>query len=106
MKRREKANDKAAAAYATAADDDDFRGFYPGIFEHLTAKKWEDGKERITSTVVMFCEEGFFKICLSDRNTEEVAFMADDTWEGVLQALEQGIQGDSLDWRRKGGKRK
>lgn len=73
---------------------------YPALWEHLTLVSWEDGGAREPSSLTVFYAEGLLKACLSDKEAERTAFVSAGSFEGLLLALEHGLQGDSLDWRR------
>ena len=65
-----------------------------------------DGKRRDSSTILVFCEEGRVKVCLSDREEGLVLFRSGRTLEEAVDALEACLVDGSADWReRKGGKR-
>lgn len=87
-----------------AAEDSEFGERWPLLYEHLTSTQWEDGKNRETSTVLLFAEGGVFKACLNDRAEGRVVFLADQSFLGVLDALEAGLRVGPLDWRQRQGK--
>lgn len=81
---------------------------YPAIWEFLTLSIWEDGEPRVPGSITVFLQDGFLKACLIDKDADLVAFVSADSLEGILQALEAGIQDERMDWRRpreKGGGR-
>jgi hypothetical protein len=71
----------------------------PGLWEYLTATRYEDGARRETATLTLFVEEGLIKGCLNDRDKGRVAFVSGRSVDAVLEALEQGLQLGALDWR-------
>jgi hypothetical protein len=71
----------------------------PGLWEYLTAWTYADGSQRVTSTLTVFLEEGMVKVCLNDRDKGRVAFVSGRTVTKTLEALEEGLQEGSLDWR-------
>lgn len=73
---------------------------------HLLEEHWADGKPRKTSTLLLFLHEGRLKGCIRDRNTDETAWVSSDSLEGILDALEVGLQEGALDWRREGKRQK
>lgn len=80
----------------------------PVLWEFLTVEAWEDGEARRTGTVLIFIEEGSVKLCLNDRDQDQVAFVTGSSLEEAFEAADAGLDGDSLDWRqsrRAGGKR-
>jgi hypothetical protein len=107
MKRRE-SNGRATASknLTQAAEDAYFGEKWPLLYRHLVDLRWDDGTNRTTSTIVLFCEEGFVKVCLNDRAEAAVCFMAALTMEDALNMLEEGLASNGLDWRKSNGKSK
>lgn len=98
-------------------DDPAFLKKYPLLAEFLQRELWtreEDvpwtDRVRQKGTLILFCEEGQFKACLSDKDSEAVAFASKKSFQALLETLEKGLANDSLDWRLtaagKGKKRK
>ena len=83
---------------------------HPALWEYLTLDAWEDGSARQTSTLSVFWGTNGLQAALNDRDAGLVAFASGDSLDVLLQALEHGLQSDSLDWRQsfqtKGAKRK
>lgn len=106
LKRREAGNEaaKKAAAEALDAADAAFAKKHPALAEFLSLEEWEPGQARERGTITLFWEEGTFKACVSNRDSQEVAFVTKRTFAGLLEAIEKGLATDSLDWR--GGQRK
>lgn len=78
----------------------------PALWEFLTVTSWPDGGgRRETGSLVVFTEDGGLKACLSDRDGGNVAFVAGRGLFEILEALEAGLVGDDLDWRRAKGSR-
>ena len=90
------ATKKAAAA---KAEDKEFAGRWPALYEHLTLTVWEDGTPRRVSTVTAFTEGGSWKVLLSDKEAEMSAFVTGSSFYAVLDALEAGVVAGNLDWR-------
>ena len=74
---------------------------FPNLFSYLTQDTWEDGSTRVTSTVLFFVERGELKCCLSDRDAQRSAFITGSDFQGLLEAVESGLEEDTLDWRQK-----
>ena len=72
---------------------------HPALWEHLTLDAWEDGESRITSTLSVFWGSNGLQAALNDRDGQKVAFASGDSLEALLEALEHGLQHESLDWR-------
>lgn len=81
-----------------AAHDDDTRKRFPTLFDFLTLTGW-GGKARKTGTMLVFCEDGKWKACVTDRDGGHYAFHSSDTLEGLLKALDDALRGGALDWR-------
>lgn len=77
---------------------------WPAVVSMLTSESWPDGSKRVPSSLTLFWHDGSLKACLNDKDADVTAWVSADTLEGLLEALEVGLQGDRLDWR-KGGKR-
>lgn len=73
---------------------------YPALSEYLTTPVWEDGKARITATLLLFVEDGMVKICVNDRANERSLWRAGETVEDALRAIETGLAGGTTGWRR------
>jgi len=83
-----------------AASDPTMQLLYPAIADYLT-RRLVDGKIIDTATLLLFAEEGQFKLCLSDRDGGVVVFRAGKTVEEALGSLESCLIDGSADWREK-----
>lgn len=93
----------------SVATDPDMAASHPCLWEFLTLSAWDDGVPRTTGTLLVFCDAGRLKACLTDRDASESAFVSASSWASLLSLLEGGLQEQSLDWRAKqqqGGKRR
>jgi len=80
---------------------------FPALFEFLTASTYEDGKARQLPTIMVFFDHPLFKVCLNDRDQGLSAWVSSSGMQGALAALERGLEGDCLEWRKPGpGSRK
>jgi hypothetical protein len=77
----------------------------PALSAMLCDETYADGGARKTATLLLFTDGGAFKACLRDRDADETAWVSGEGLEGILDALEAGLQGGRLDWRKE-GKRK
>jgi hypothetical protein len=59
------------------------------------------GQGRVTSTLILMAEDGVFKACLSDRETEQVLWASSPTWSGLWEALEASLSSGTGVWREK-----
>ena len=73
---------------------------YPGLWDHLTQLKWEDGSPRVPSSLLVFQQDGSLKAMLRDKSAGLCFWAAARTWEGLLQAVEAGIQDPAAEWRQ------
>lgn len=67
---------------------------------HLAMETWPDGSARETSTLMLCWGEGRFRACLNDRAGQRSVWVSNLTLEACLDALERGLQTDSLEWRK------
>jgi hypothetical protein len=72
---------------------------FPALVEFLHCEAWPDGSRRQTGTLLVFVDEGRLKACLSDRDQALVGFVTGESLEGLIRAVEEGLQGDHVDWR-------
>jgi len=72
---------------------------FPALTEFVLQSKWEDGKPRITGTVMFFVEDGRWKAWLHDRDQGLTAFVAGETLSQMMTAADSCISADSGDWR-------
>jgi hypothetical protein len=73
---------------------------YPGMFEFLTATQYGIGEVRKPGTITLFLDAGGLKACVNDRDQGMTAFATGESLAALLDAVERGLQGDTLDWRR------
>lgn len=89
---------------ADAAKDEFLARNYPTLHEWLTLCGL-GGTQRKTGTILVFAEEGKWKACTNDRDGGFYAFTSADSLEGLLGALERGLKGGGLDWRKSKGRK-
>jgi len=80
--------------------DEAFASSYPGLHEFLGRTKLADGSPRARSKLTLFYDGPWFKATLTEPDAECSAFVTSDSFLGVLSALEDGVQSETLDWRR------
>ncbi len=86
---------------------DAFSKEFPALFEYLTLCVWDDGSPRVPATLLVFCEDGLFKICLNDRASGRSAWAAAASWERAFAVMEAMLASGDVEWRVKapgGGK--
>jgi hypothetical protein len=73
---------------------------YPTVWAFLSALTWpEDGSPRVPGSITLFTEDGVWKAAVNDK-TGYVAFVSGRSPEGLLEAIEEGMEAGSLDWRK------
>lgn len=72
---------------------------HPGIWEMMTGPTMPDGSAREGSTLLVFWASDGVKICLNDRDTQQQAWVTARGVGEALEALERGLQANTLDWR-------
>jgi len=97
MKKPQSADRMASTAAAEACD---WMLDHSGIFAFLTDSKWEDGTRRELGTMMVFFEDGWWKVMINDKALKRLAFVSGDTYADVMLQVEDGLNKDSLDWRR------
>lgn len=83
-----------------AAAPDEWAERYPGIVEMLTADHDPSGKPRQGATLLLFYGDSLAKLCLNDRDQGLSAWITALTLSEALDALEKGLQADTLEWRK------
>lgn len=79
---------------------------HPELAEHLCRGTYDDGTARELSTLSLFWE-GQPKAALNDRECKRSLYVAGDSWEDCLDALESMLADETGQWRPwKGGSRK
>lgn len=80
-------------------DDRLLKEDFPELYEHLTATTYDDGSQRLTSTLLMFVDQGALKCCINDRDNCRSAFVTATDIMGILLNLNTGLANNTLDWR-------
>lgn len=83
---------------------DDWKGQYPELTDMLLCSKWDDATYRVTSTLLIFVEDGVLKACLNDRHYQRSAFFTDVTMESLLTKIEVALASGTADFRSKGNR--
>lgn len=82
-----------------AAEDADFMGLYPTLWQFLTAVKWSDGEARQVSSVSYWLQHGKWTACLVEKNWGMVLFATADRWDDLREALDARLADPKADWR-------
>src|SRR5262245_21176107 len=72
---------------------------YPHLWRFLADDQWEDGEARHPGSITLLCDQGWLKAALNDRDGRVTAFVTGDSLEGLLRAIDKGLEGLSLEWR-------
>lgn len=86
--------------------DPAFEKKWPTLASYLTKGAWPDGEVRKRSSLVLFCEDGAFKGCLSERELDLSLWATGKTFTGLLDGLEARLTEDRPEWRAKPTKKK
>lgn len=88
-----------------AAADSDLAGSCPALVEFLCEQRDEEGRTRVTSTLLVSTEDGLWKVALTDRAQQGGSFdyklwRSGATLMEALRALDGSLQDGSADWRK------
>jgi hypothetical protein len=88
-----------------AAKDPKLAGIIPAVVEYMTERITEEGKPRVTSTLGVSCEDGVWKVCLTDRGASSDKFdykiwKSAETLEAALKAIDADLRSGSAEWRK------
>lgn len=99
MKRRAGANGPAGSGEAAGICR--WAIEYSNLFEFLTATVFEDSTPRRPGTMTLFCSpDGGVRMCLSDKDTLETAFISSSDISGLFERAEAGLVSGNLEWRQ------
>lgn len=73
---------------------------WPALTEFLGRVTYSDGSDRLTGSILLFCDQGRLKVMLKEPNEGVVGFSTIDGLDGLLDALERKIAGGSVEWRK------
>lgn len=72
---------------------------YPTLWEFLTKTAWGKDEPRETGTLFLMLQDGLLKASLSDRDSDEVLWIAGQSLSDVLGAAEAALNDPGADWR-------
>lgn len=98
--KRVKIEGTSPGAKTSGFDDPGFAKKFPLLYEQLTETTFEGGEARITSSIILFAEEGALKACLSERNDHCSLWATANTLDGVMKALEAALTTGNPQWRK------
>jgi len=90
---------KAAKGKAAVVKDEEFSSLYPAISEFLYATVDDEGKPRLTATLMLFADGGLVKALLNDRQNQQSLWAQGSSFEEALSDLDRRIQDDTSAWR-------
>jgi len=93
---------KVSGAGEFAARDPVMEEMFPALAEYLTAVAIGEDRQRKTATLLLFAEDGVFKICLNDRQEALSAWASGPTVQEAIEALEASLEAGEAAWRRSG----
>jgi len=76
-----------------------FSASYCALVEFLGVSRWPDGTPRVPGTATLFADDGSWKLCLSDKDSQRIAFVTAGSPTEALERAEAGLRAGSLDWR-------
>lgn len=82
-----------------------FQKDYPALWQFMTADEYEKDKPRQRSSLMVFVEEGAFKIRLSEETKNCSCWVTGPTFLEALDALEKRITSANPEWRSSGKKK-
>lgn len=80
--------------------DDEFARHWPRIAEFVMDSRWDDGKPRKPGTVMLVNDAGTCKAWVHDVDGRRAAWVSADSLWGLLGRVEDGLQNNSLEWRK------
>ncbi len=89
-----------ATANPEQAADKELEKLYPIVHGFMTCREGDKkGEFRETASLTLFCEDGMFKVCLSDRESGATLWASSASFQGALDALEATAGKDEPGWR-------
>ncbi len=74
---------------------------HPALYEFVALTTYEDGSPRTPGSFTIFQKtEGGIGICISDKDTGEVAFAVADCFTTLFEVVERKLTVGTLDWRK------
>ena len=80
--------------------DERFAGAHPAIHEYLTVPMDGPSRGSQTATLLVFAEDGLFKVCLNDRSIGCSTFAAGAGIYEALLCLEERLSSGTAEWRK------
>lgn len=93
--------EEQAVAAARSKEWSRWKQDHPALAEYMETEVWEDGAPRLTSTLLLFLDQGAVKACLNDRETERTLWVTAGSIEEAIDVLEASLAGGTAEWRTK-----
>lgn len=71
----------------------------PRLWAYLTQSLWEDGTPRLTSSLLLFEQDGFIKVMLRDRENGLCLWVASPNLSDSFAAVELALSDPTVEWR-------
>jgi hypothetical protein len=89
-----------AAKIGACPEDAVFLKKWPAICEFISEIRDAEGRPMKGATLMLFAEDGCYKLCLHDRLGSCSLWASSDSHFGVYDALEKRLASGTGDWRR------
>lgn len=73
----------------------------PGLHALMTRLTGPSGNSRQPCSMTIFCEDGLWKCCLTERDFQLSLWASSPTFYGLVAALEGRLGQETVEWRRK-----
>jgi hypothetical protein len=81
--------------------EDDLTLRFPAVWEYMSLAQWEPGVARETTTFLLFCEQGWVKCCIHDRDEHRSAFVTAEGLAELLEKVNNHLKNEEVEWRDK-----
>jgi len=78
----------------------DYGILYPTLWSYLTQSRWDDGTDRKTSSVTVFCDGGQLKCVLKDKENGLSLWASGVSFESMFAVLEALLNDPTAVWRQ------
>lgn len=104
LKKRDRAAVEASVSGGPALDA--LAKKVPTLWEFLSLGEYDDGSKRVLGTLIIFVDGALVKGFVNDRDQGLSACVSSGTLLGLLEAVEDGLEGDTLEWRASDNKKR
>jgi len=81
---------------------------FPTLIQFLNDDTWDDGGTRTPGSLTLFIEDGCWKACLNDRDSQASLYVTGDNVGACMKSLEARLAGTAnaewRSWKKKGKK--